>query len=182
MRIDCSPFLIEGEPDQSFPPALRNLEPLAADVRPKKGESQRAVKKTALFKLLAGLLGVPYDDLRRREEERARRRLSQLAGGAVLLALTFLGLSLFAWQQWQRAEMELRVAKAENLAAQAQIAYVVTPNTEALDTAGPERGVLLALESLNAYPTVEGDLVLRAGLRKLAGPPLRSLSKRKQTS
>ena len=165
-------LLIEGEPYQSFPPALRNLEPLAADVRPRNGESQRAVKKTALLKLLAGLLGVPYDDLRRREEERARRRLSQLAGGAALLALTFLGLSLFAWKQWHRAETELQVSKAENLAAQAQIAYVATSNTEALGTAGPERGVLLALESLNAYPSVAGDLVLRAGLRKLAGPPL----------
>lgn len=165
-------LLIEGEPDQSFPPALRNFEPLAADVRPKKGESLRAVKKTALLKLISGLLGVPYDDLRRREEERARRRLSQLAGGAALLALIFIGLSLFAWQQWQRAEKELRVARAQNLSAQAQIAYIATPNTEALDTAGPERGVLLSLESLTAYPTVEGDLVLRAGLRKLTGPPL----------
>lgn len=165
-------LLVEGEPDQAFPPALRNSEPLAADVRPREGESPRAVKKTARLKLLAGLLGVPYDDLRRREEERARRRLSQLAGGAALLALTFFGLSLFAWQQWQRAETELKVARAQNLAAQAQIAYVATPNTEALGTQGPERGVLLALESLNAYPITAGDLALRAGLRKLAGPPL----------
>jgi hypothetical protein len=165
-------LLIEGEPDQSFPPALRNLEPLAADVRPVAGESGRTVKKTALLKLLAGILGVPYDDLRRREEERTRRRLSLVAGGASLLALTFLALLLFAWQQWRRAEIELQIARAENLAAQAQIAYVTTANTEAFDTAGPERGVLLALESLNAYPTVEGDLALRAGLRKLAGLPL----------
>ena len=165
-------LLIEGEPDQSFPPALRTFEPLAADVRPVKGESLRTVKQTALLKLLAGLLGVPYDTLRRREEERARRRLIQFAGGAALLALTFLGLSIFAWQQWQRAEKELRVAKAQNLAAQAQIAYVTTPTTEERQTAGPERGVLLALESLNSFPTVEGDLVLRAGLRKLGGAPL----------
>lgn len=162
-------LLIEGEPDQSFPPALRNLEPLAADVRPKKGESRRTVKKAALLKLLAGLLGIPYDNLRHREGERARRRLSQFAGGAALLALVFLGLTLFAWQQWQRAETELRIARAQNLASQAQIAYVETPNTEALDMVDPERGVLLALESLNAYPTVEGDLGLRLGLRKLAG-------------
>jgi len=165
-------LLVEGEPDQSFPPALRNTEPLAADVRPVAGDSKRLVKKTALLKLLAGVLGVPYDDLRRREEERARRRLSLLAAVASVLALTFLGLSLFARQQWLRAETELQVARAQNLAAQAQIAYVETGNTEALGTAGPERGVLLALESLDAHPTVEGDLILRAGLRKLAGPPL----------
>jgi hypothetical protein len=165
-------LLIEGEPSQSFPLAMRDLEPLAADVRPVAGESPRAVKKTALLKLLAGVLGLPYDDLRRREEERARRRLRLIAGGATVLALTFIGLSLLAWQQWQRAETELRISRAQNLAAQAQIAYVTTPNTEALDTAGPERGVLLALESFNAHPTVEGDLVLRSGLRKLPGPRL----------
>ena len=165
-------LLIEGEPGQSFPPALRALEPLAADVRPVEGESQRAIKKAARLKLLAGVLGVPYDDLRRREEERARRWLIRLIGGVSLLALIFLGLSLFAWCQWQRAETELRIARAQNLAAQAQIAYVTTPNTEALATASPERGVLLALESLNAYQTVEGDLVLRTGLRKLVGSPL----------
>jgi len=165
-------LLIEGEPSQSFPPAMRNLEPLAADVRPVAGESPRAIKKTALLKLLAGILGLPFDDLRRREEERARRRLRLVASGATILALIFIGLSFLAWQQWQRAETELRIARAQHLAAQAQISYVTTPNTAALDTAGPERGVLLALESLSAHPTVEGDLVLRAGLRKLAGPPL----------
>jgi len=78
-------LLVEGEPDQSFPPALRNTEPLAADVRQVTGDSRRAVKKTALLKLLAGVLGVPYDDLRRREEERARRRLSLLAAVASVL-------------------------------------------------------------------------------------------------
>jgi hypothetical protein len=165
-------LLVDGEPAQSFPPALSNLEPLAADVRPVPGESMRSVRKTALLKLMAGILGVPYDDLRRREEERARRRLAWLAGGATALTVTFFGLALFSWKQWQRAEAELQVSRAQTLAAQAQIAYVTTPTTEAIATAGPERGVLLALESLNAYPMVEGDLALRAGLGKLAGMPL----------
>jgi TIR domain len=165
-------LLIEGEPGQSFPPALSHLEPLAADVRPIAGESRRASRKTALLKLMAGILAVPYDELRRREDERARRRLSWLAGGATALTLTFLGLSLFAWQQWQRAEAELRISRAQTLAAQAQIAYVMTPTTAEISTAGPERGVLLALESLEAYPMVEGDLALRAGIGKLDGMPL----------
>lgn len=160
-------LLIEGEPAQSFPSALRDLEPLAADVRPAESHSRRAVRKTALLKLLAGMLGVPYDDLRRRDDERARRRLAWLAGGAAVLASVLLGLSLFAWIQWQRVELELRISKAQNLAAQAQIAYAFTPEAKELGIAGPERGVLLALESLEAYPSVEGDQALRAGLRKL---------------
>jgi len=87
---------------------MRNLEPLAADVRPVAGESPRAIKKTARLKLLAGILGLPYDDLRRREEERARR-LRLVASGATILAMVFIGLSFLAWQQWQRAETELRM-------------------------------------------------------------------------
>ncbi|MBK8815595.1 MAG: toll/interleukin-1 receptor domain-containing protein [Methylococcaceae bacterium] len=174
-------LLIEGEPSQSFPPALHDFEPLAADVRPIEGESLRAVKKTALLKLLAGLLGVQYDDLRRREEERARRRLVQIAGGSALLSIIFLGLSIFAGMQWQRAERELKVSKAQNLAAQAQIAFNTTPNNEEFGTAGPERGVLLALESLNTYPTIEGDLVLRTGLRNSPCFRLRYPSKKEQS-
>jgi hypothetical protein len=112
-------------------------------------------------------------DLSRVKRRKRQRLRKQLAGGAALLSLIILGLSVFAWLQWQRAETQLRIAKAQNLAAQAQIAYVYAPNAEELGTAGPERGVLLALESLNAYPTVEGDLALRAGLRKLTGPPLK---------
>lgn len=160
-------LLIEGDPAQSFPPALRDREPLAADVRPAAGESRRVVRKTALLKLLAGMLGVPYDDLRRRDEERARRRLAWLAGGATGLALVLLGLSLFAWNQWQRAERELRVSRAQALAVQAQIAYVTTPESETPGAAGIERGILLALESLDTFPSLEGDQALRAGLRKL---------------
>ena len=52
-------------------------EPLAADVR--EGEDG---KDNAKLKLLAGLLGVNYDDLRQREHERRRRR-----GEALLAAL-----------------------------------------------------------------------------------------------
>lgn len=166
-------LLIEGEPEESFPPALCTGEPLAADVRPLEGESRRTRKKAALLKVVAGLLGVPYDELRRREEERARRRLARLAGAAVFLALTFLALALLAWYQWDRAESELRVARAQNLATQGQVAYDAAADAGALGTASPERGVLLALEALQTHPTVQGDFVLREGLWRLGRPRLR---------
>lgn len=92
----------------------------------------------------------------------------KLAGGAALPAPILLGLSLFAWQQWQREETALRVTKTQNLAAQAQIAFVTSPLGEALDTVATERGALLPPELLDSFPTV----VLRAGLRKRPGPPL----------
>jgi hypothetical protein len=67
-------LLVEGEPRESFPPALlkatetadgsRNLEPLAADVSNR--GARRAVRRTALLRLIAPLLGCDYDDLQRR--------------------------------------------------------------------------------------------------------------------
>src|SRR5665213_2356222 len=102
-RIFC--LIIGGEPNASdipgreaeecFPPALRfrigsdgNLgdtrtEPIAADARPGKDG-----KHKAKLKLIAGVLGLDYDSLRRREQQRRNRRLFIFAcaamGGMVL--------------------------------------------------------------------------------------------------
>ena len=87
-RIFC--IIVGGEPNASdlpgreaeecFPPALRfrlgpdgNLstartEPIAADARPGKDG-----KNNAKLKLISGLLGVGYDSLRRREQQRRNR-------------------------------------------------------------------------------------------------------------
>lgn len=106
-------LVVDGEPNASdhpesgklecFPPALRHqvsaggellperVEPIAADARLGKDG-----KANARLKLLAGLLGVPYDELRQRERRRRlRRRLQWTAAAACLLALAVAG-----WQ-WQ---------------------------------------------------------------------------------
>jgi hypothetical protein len=165
-------LLVEGEPATAFPPALRGIDPLAADVRPVPGERGRALRHTALLKLLAGILGVPYDELRRRDEERSRRRLIAVAVASTLGAVVLFGLAGFALQQWRRAEAELALSRAQTLAAQSQIAYSTTLHLGDTDEPLTERGVLLALESLRLRPTVEGDRVLRLGLQKLGTPSL----------
>jgi len=66
------------------------VEPLAADVR----EGQER-KDDAKLKLLAGLVGVNYDDLRQREHERRLRRARII--GAVALALTAIFAAVTAW-------------------------------------------------------------------------------------
>jgi WD40 repeat protein len=105
------PNATDGKPgfvpeDECFPEPMRYrlaangelstdpTEPLAADVREGKDG-----KDNAKLKLLAGLLGVNYDDLRQREHERRLRRAriigaTGLALAAVLAALT--GWALFA--------------------------------------------------------------------------------------
>ncbi len=99
-RIFC--LIVDGEPETSaipgreaeecFAPALRfqlgtdgalsdeRTEPIAADVRP--GKDGRT---NAKLKLIAGLLDVDFDALKRREQQRRARRLASLATLALLV-------------------------------------------------------------------------------------------------
>jgi tetratricopeptide (TPR) repeat protein len=132
-RILC--IIVGGEPnatdmqgreaEECFPPALRfrlgsdgNLsaartEPIAADARPGKDG-----KGNAKLKLISGLLGVGYDTLRRREQQRRNQRLFAFscaaAAGMVLtsaLAAYALVQRAAAQRQTLRAEAEARTSK-----------------------------------------------------------------------
>lgn len=106
-------LLIEGEPTVAFPPALREIrrtladsvgstqqtiedvEPLAADVRASRtDETPRTLKRMAFLRVMACLLGIKFDDLRRREQERQNRRI---VAGAVVLGFVAIGLALVAY-------------------------------------------------------------------------------------
>jgi len=102
-RVLC--LMIDGEPNaapdsgllECFPRAVRfqvdahgeiieePAEPIAADARPGKDG-----KTNALFKLLSGMMGVGYDELRQREKQRQRSRRLRLSAAvvAVLLAIS----------------------------------------------------------------------------------------------
>lgn len=79
-------------------------EPLAADARPQ-GDGFDA----ALLKLVAGLLGVRYDELRRREHKRRQRFFALVSVASLLLATVFAAL---AWQA-TRARDIARAAQAQ---------------------------------------------------------------------
>lgn len=103
--------LIDGEPSESFPPSLREIsrsitdsvgysaspieevEPLAADVRPRADLSSRQTKRLAKLRILAALLGCQFDDLRQRDEE---RRLKQLVRAVSVLTLIIALISTLA--------------------------------------------------------------------------------------
>lgn len=88
--VDGDPTAGDG-PEQCFPPALRfratpdgkltdePAEPAAADARDSGDGARRA-----LIRLTAGLLGVSYDALYRREQHRRRRRWLAIAVSAVV--------------------------------------------------------------------------------------------------
>jgi len=116
-------LIVEGEPNaaegksgvdadqECFPQALKHplgtdgeldlselSEPIAADVRPGKDG-----KNDGLLKLLAGLLGVNFDDLKRRDEIRRRKRQRALLATAGALTLVFAFLAALATWQWQES-------------------------------------------------------------------------------
>ncbi|HZV09975.1 MAG TPA: hypothetical protein VFF94_09465, partial [Novosphingobium sp.] len=114
-------LLAEGEPDQAFPEALlrraitreregglcetvwEEAEPIAADVRPRADEPRRATLRRALLRTAAGLLGVSFDQLARRERHRRLQR-QRLIGGLCAGALAA-GAAL-AWWQWDSRQLK----------------------------------------------------------------------------
>ncbi|MBR5359776.1 MAG: toll/interleukin-1 receptor domain-containing protein, partial [Lachnospiraceae bacterium] len=72
--------LIEGEPDESFPPQLLTddegnpVEPLAADVRGADRKERNTKFKTEILRLAAPVIGCTYDDLKQRHRERIIKR------------------------------------------------------------------------------------------------------------
>jgi len=119
-RIFC--FVVDGDPtgrdpaQACFPPALLApdveggppREPLAADARAEGDGRDRA-----LLRLVAGLLGVGYDDLARREAQRRQRRLVAIAAGSLAVSTVALGLAAAAWVA--RNDAERRQAAAEDI-------------------------------------------------------------------
>ncbi len=104
-----------------FPPALTaDEEPLAADARPT-GDGL----KRARLKLIAGLIGLRFDDLVEREAVRARQRL--LLAASFMIAIV--GGSAFLLEQTRRAEQTAETQRAQ---AAALIDYLVTDLTERL--------------------------------------------------
>ena len=120
--------LVEGEPDEAFPPALlddaASSEPLAADFR--KGADGR---KLALLKLVAALAQVPLGDLMQRDAQRRMRRVMAVTVGSSVLALVMAVMTYFAIQS--RNEAERQRAEAEGL-----IEYMVTDLRDELQEVG----------------------------------------------
>jgi hypothetical protein len=119
-RVFC--FVVDGDPtgrdpaQACFPPALLapdvpggpSREPLAADARAEGDGRDRA-----FLRLVAGLLGLGYDDLAQRESLRRQRRLAAIAGVSLAVTAMALGLAAAAWVA--RNDAERRQAQAEDI-------------------------------------------------------------------
>jgi tetratricopeptide (TPR) repeat protein len=119
-------FIVEGEPkaegtdNDCFSPALRlelgadgqlsatPAEHVAADARPE-GDG----KEDAFVRLTAGLLGVGFDELRQREQQRRLRRLTWIAAASGIGMAITVSLAAIAWQA--RNDARRRLEQGEDL-------------------------------------------------------------------
>jgi hypothetical protein len=99
-------FIIDGVPNsgdrqtECFPPALRAMgapqDPSALPIEPLGLDVRKDGRAKACARLAAGLLGVDFDDLWRRDQRRAANRQRLLVAGLAALSLVFAVLTGFA--------------------------------------------------------------------------------------
>ena len=173
-------LLMEGEPEESFPSALQQIrsdaigtisdpaEPLAADLRPKEGESARQTRDQAKLKLLATLLGCRFDDLRQREQERRTKRAIQIGALLATVLAVVAGLAIFSLLLYFREQAAHQLALGRQLVAQAELTTSQRPELH-------QTSVLLAAEGLRRLDqqgvhSVESDQAFRTTMDLLSQP------------
>lgn len=102
-RDNVLAVLAAGEPDQSFPKPLtevqnetgdviETIEPLAANIVADSEIRRNRLFKTESLRILASLIGCPYDTLYRREQRYKMRRMGLVGAGIAVVAAAFIGL------------------------------------------------------------------------------------------
>lgn len=121
-------IIVDGDPHspdparECLPPSLVREdapEPLAADVR-KEGDGKQAAK----LKILAGMLGVSYDELRQREAARRQKRLVAIALAASIGFLVMAGLTVFAFISRAEAIEQRQLAERRTITAERTLDFV----------------------------------------------------------
>ncbi|MDH3661783.1 MAG: TIR domain-containing protein [Alphaproteobacteria bacterium] len=124
--------IVDGaDGEQLFPPALLHettdkkalgallAEPLAADLRPI-GDGEQAVPK-----LIASILGVPYDDLVKRHASERRRKLQTVAAATTIGMLFAASLAIYAIAQREVAEAQKAIAELETKRSLQVVSFLV---------------------------------------------------------
>jgi WD40 repeat protein len=102
---ECFPEALKFELGQNGELTKKRNEPIAADVREGKDG-----KNSSLLKIVAGLLGVGFDDLRQREAVRQQKRMVTTAGVSVVLVAIMGILTFWALTQKREAEHQREIA------------------------------------------------------------------------
>jgi len=198
-------LIVDGEPhaddkrelrlQECFPEALKfeyddktceltetRAEPIAADAR--KGKDGR---HDAKLKLVAGVLGVGFDDLKRRELQRKQRRLVAFSSSAFVLMVAMASLlvwALVAQGEAKRQESiannrlrEVEKAKSEAVRqgneVKRKFATQLAVQSELIGRTHPQRSMLLAVEAVTATapeaPVPRANQRIRDALSAIGG-------------
>ncbi len=171
-RIQC--LIVAGEPhaaDPAFeclPPALLeggHGEPLAADARA--GQDGLA---SARLKVLAGVLGIAYDELRQREQQRRVQRLAWLATGSTAGLVVAIGLTIAALLARAEAVRQRNIAVERTRTAERTTQFVKSlfevsdpSNARGASMTAREivdRGAVQVRQQLGEEPAVRADLAV----------------------
>ncbi len=126
--------LADGLPDEAFPPALReirsadgellgNIEPLAANIVADSRAKRDRLFRVESLRILAALIGCPFDALYRREQRYRRRRAAVGLSAAALIALAFIGMLLNRNAEIRAQLRQTQINESRALAALAERAY-----------------------------------------------------------
>ena len=155
--------LADGTPESAFPAQLTEerdengaltarFEPLAANIVADSAARRNRLLRTESLRILAALIGCPYDALYRREQRYRMRRLGAAAAAVALIAAAFIGMLLNRNAEIRRSYMQTLRGQSVYLAAESQIS---------LTEGDRMRAIALAMAAL---PEKEGErpLVSRA--------------------
>jgi tetratricopeptide (TPR) repeat protein len=135
-------LLVRGEPSESFPASLSvrfrggrrtddPAEPIAADLRPG-GDGRRRAK----LKIVAGLTGVSFDDLVRRDQNRRQRRLALVTAMSLAGMTVTSGLAVYALDQRDEARVRQVEAQTQRAEADGLIEFMLTDLRSRLEPVG----------------------------------------------
>ena len=148
-------ILVEGEPWESFPKILTQverdgqmveIEPLAVDIR---ADSDRAILKNIKqerFRFFSSMLGVDYDDLRQRQRERRLKRI----GTVVTAGFLILGgvIAIIARKNLQLEDAYAALDQSNQSTLMGESYYLAEYSNEAYGDGDKKTAVMLALEAL----------------------------------
>jgi tetratricopeptide (TPR) repeat protein len=139
-RVFC--LIVDGEPNASdlpgrtdeecFAPALRSVlgadgeptgeraEPIAADARA--GQDGR---QNAKLKLISGLLGIGFDELRQREQQRRTRRMAAITAFALVVMTVTTALAISAVISRNAAEVARQAAERRQKQAEHLVGFML---------------------------------------------------------
>ena len=147
--------LAEGEPDESFPKPLTEIEtekgvvhvePLAVDIRGTSEKESLKKLKSEKLRLFAPILDVEYDDLRMRQRERRNRRFTAMALSVMIILGGIIGVVTYKNIQLNAAYDALEESNNETLKGESN--YLCEYSDDAYKKGNRQKAVEYALEGL----------------------------------